>query len=94
MSFVDDEESERVLLQAILEYAGHKTCFAQDGEEALRQYAMKQIDVVVTERKMPEAHGFELITVLRDFAEPPDVVRSPRPPLLDAADRAPADRAS
>jgi CheY-like chemotaxis protein len=71
---VDDEESERMLLQAILEHAGHETCFAQDGEEALRQYAMKKIDVVVTDLQMPEVHGFELITVLRDFAEPPGVV--------------------
>lgn len=71
---VDDEEADRLILQAILERAGHETFFAHDGEEALREYALRGIDVVVTDLQMPEVHGFELITVLRDFAKPPALV--------------------
>jgi CheY-like chemotaxis protein len=71
---VDDEEGDRLIAQAILERAGHETFFAHDGEEALRQYALKGIDVVVTDLHMPEVHGFELISVLRDFKKPPAVV--------------------
>jgi len=71
---VDDEEGDRLIAQAILERAGHETFFAHDGEEALRQFALKGIDVVVTDLQMPEVHGFELITVLRDFAKPPALV--------------------
>ena len=71
---VDDEEGDRLIAQAILERAGHETFFAHDGEDALRQFALKGIDVVVTDLQMPEVHGFELITVLRDFAKPPALV--------------------
>ena len=71
---VDDEEADRLLVQAILERAGHETFLAVDGEEALREYALREIDLVVTDLQMPEVHGFELITVLREFAKPPAVV--------------------
>ncbi len=71
---VDDEESDRLLVQAILERAGHETFFAEDGEEALREYALHGIDLVVTDLQMPEVHGFELITILREFAKPPAVI--------------------
>jgi len=71
---VDDEEGDRLIAQAILDRAGHETYFAHDGEEALRQFALEGIDVVVTDLQMPRVHGFELITVLRDFEAPPAVV--------------------
>ncbi len=71
---VDDEEGDRLIAQAILARAGHETFFAHDGEDALRQYALKGIDLVLTDLQMPEVHGFELISVLRDFTDPPALV--------------------
>ena len=71
---VDDEEGDRLIAQAILARAGHETFFAHDGEDALRQYALQGIEVVLTDLQMPEVHGFELISVLRDFREPPALV--------------------
>ena len=71
---VDDDEADRLIAQAILARAGHETFFAHDGEEALRQHALKDIDVVLTDLQMPEVHGFELISVLRDFQKPPALV--------------------
>jgi CheY-like chemotaxis protein len=71
---VDDEESDRLMAQAILAHAGHETFFAHDGEEALRQYALQDIDVIVTDLHMPQVHGFELISVLRDFPRAPALV--------------------
>lgn len=71
---VDDEESDRLMMQVVLEHAGHETFLAFDGEEALRKYAVEGIDVVVTDLHMPEVHGFELISVLRDFDKPPALV--------------------
>ena len=71
---VDDEEGDRLIAQAILARAGHETFFAHDGEDALRQYALQGIEVVLTDLQMPEVHGFELISVLRDFKEPPALV--------------------
>lgn len=71
---VDDEESDRLIAQAILVRAGHETVFAHDGEEALRQYALQEIDLVLTDLHMPQIHGFELISVLRDFRKRPALV--------------------
>lgn len=71
---VDDEEGDRLIAEAILTRAGHECFFAHDGEDALRQYALKGIEVVVTDLQMPQVHGFELISVLRDFETPPVVV--------------------
>ena len=71
---VDDEEGDRLIAQAILARAGHETFFAHDGEDALRQFALTGIEVVLTDLQMPEVHGFELISVLRDFERPPALV--------------------
>lgn len=71
---VDDEESDRLLLQAILARIGHETVVAVSGEEALRRYLETGIDVVVTDLHMQDVHGFELISILREFDPPPPVV--------------------
>lgn len=71
---VDDEESDRLFIQAILARAGHETCFARDGDEALRQYRLEGVDLVITDLQMPQVHGFELISVLRDFEPTPPVI--------------------
>lgn len=71
---VDDEEADRLLLQAILARAGHDTFFAESGEEAVREYRLRGIEVVVTDLQMSEGHGYELITALRDFEPRPAVI--------------------
>lgn len=71
---VDDEESDRLLQQRILERHGHEVCTAADGVEALSSLGVKDIDLVITDLHMPVIHGLELISVLRD--------RSPRPTVV------------
>jgi len=71
---VEDEESDRLLLQSILAHAGHETCFAKDGHEAVRVFRDAEVDVIVTDLQMPEVHGFELISELREIPHPPPVI--------------------
>ncbi len=71
---VDDDKSDRVLLSAILERADHEVFFAEDGEEALREYGGHAIEVVITDLQMPRVHGLELITVLRDLSPRPAII--------------------
>jgi CheY-like chemotaxis protein len=71
---VDDEESDRLLIQAILARTGYETVVAVSGEEAIRRYLETGIDVVVTDLHMQDVHGFELISILREFAPPPPVI--------------------
>lgn len=71
---VDDEETDLLLMQSILARAGYQTEVAVTGEDALRQYLTESVDVVVTDLQMPDVHGFELITILREFEDPPAVI--------------------
>jgi CheY-like chemotaxis protein len=71
---VDDDESDRLLLQAILARAGHETLFALGGQEALEKCETEDIHVVVTDLQMPEVHGFELISALRDITPPVPII--------------------
>ena len=71
---VDDEEGDRVVLRTILERSHHQVFEATDGDEALREYEGKDIDVVVTDLQMRNVHGLELITILRDFEPRPGIV--------------------
>ena len=71
---VDDEETDLLLMQSILARAGYETEVAVTGEDALRQYLNESVDVVVTDLQMPDVHGFELITILREFENPPAVI--------------------
>ena len=71
---VDDEEADRLLVQAVLQRAGYQTLLASGGEDAFRQFLDAGIDVVVTDLNMPDVHGFELITILREFSPPPAVI--------------------
>jgi CheY-like chemotaxis protein len=70
----DDEESDRRLLQAILERAGHEVMLVEDGEAALDACRSGSIDIVVTDLQMPKIHGFELITAIRDLANPLPII--------------------
>ena len=71
---VDDDEAARVLLSTILERAGHDTVLVRDGREAVSVYGATEIDVVITDLQMPEAHGLELITLLRALSPPPAII--------------------
>ena len=71
---VDDEEAERLLQRRILERHGHDVCTAADGVEALLSLRTTNIDVVITDLQMPDIHGLELISVLRDQSPRPTIV--------------------
>lgn len=71
---VDDDEADRLLIQAILARAGHETVFADGGSEAIAYFGATVIDLVVTDLQMPDTHGFEVISVLRELEPPPPVI--------------------
>ena len=62
---VDDEKTDLIIMLNIVERAGHDVYFASDGAEGLRVYVQRNIDVVVTDLRMPEVHGLEFIVALR-----------------------------
>lgn len=58
---VDDDEMNRLLEKTIVENAGYTPFFANDGESALRVYEENDIDVVITDLRMPNVDGLRLI---------------------------------
>jgi DNA-binding NtrC family response regulator len=62
---VDDEPGIRELLSMILEAAGHSVIAAEDGIEAPKVMASREINVVITDLLMPERDGLEFITEIR-----------------------------
>jgi CheY-like chemotaxis protein len=62
---VDDEPSIRFLLTAVLEQAGYAIDVAEDGFAALRKMQESMPDLVITDLRMPNMNGFELLSVIR-----------------------------
>lgn len=62
---VDDEEGDRLIQRSILDATGHELFFAATGEEAVKAYFRKEIDIVVTDLRMPRGNGLELIEAIR-----------------------------
>ncbi len=64
---VDDEEGMRRLLSRVLGRAGYDAVAVGSGAEALRQVASDRFDLVVTDIKMPEMDGLQLLEELKEF---------------------------
>ncbi len=62
---VDDLETDRFCEAKIIEDAGHTPFFAGDGEAALTMYKENDIDLVITDLRMPKVDGRSLIRGLR-----------------------------
>ena len=69
---VDDDESLRRVTQVQLEQAGYETKVAADGNEAMRLLLKFPQDLVITDLRMPEMSGLELLR--RIHSEYPDTV--------------------
>jgi two-component system response regulator AtoC len=62
---VDDEESIRVMLRALLRKRGYEVAIASNGLEALEEMEREVPDVCFVDVKMPKVGGIELITEMR-----------------------------
>ncbi|MCA1825418.1 MAG: hybrid sensor histidine kinase/response regulator [Myxococcales bacterium] len=88
---VDDERANLTVLRSFLE-AGYTVHEAQSGPEALKIAKEADLDVVITDQRMPEMTGVELLENLREFK--PDVAGivltgfTDPPALISAINRA------
>ena len=74
---VDDERNIRFVLGAVLEQAGYAVEVAEDGFVALRKIQESMPDLVITDLRMPNMNGFELLSVIRTrFRELPTIAIS------------------
>lgn len=61
----DDSESIREILAFSLERAGYQVLVASDGQDALRFFDGRPIDLLLTDYHMPNVNGLELIAKVR-----------------------------
>jgi two-component system NtrC family response regulator len=63
---VDDEKNYPLILSAILEEEGFETFTANSGHKALEILENTDIDLVLTDMKMPSMDGIELLERIKD----------------------------
>lgn len=63
--FVDDDDTIREAMVAILAWFGHNTLSAALGEEAVEMYRSNAIDLIITDNSMPDMKGHELAQKIR-----------------------------
>ena len=61
----EDERTRAMIIQDTLDGQGFHVTVADDGEEALRLYAVNKPDVLVADVMMPRMDGFELVRRIR-----------------------------
>jgi len=83
---VDDEVNIRVLLSEELSPIGHVSC-CSNGPEALRELKENQLDIVITDFKMPGMDGNELTKKIKNINPGiPVIMLSAVPPPESQAD--------
>ena len=71
--FVDDEERVLNCLRGGLLDEPYKTLFAESGQEALEILKQNEVQVIVTDMRMPDMNGLELLKIVKE--EYPNIVR-------------------
>jgi two-component system response regulator AtoC len=62
---VDDEPKMRRVLEIMLQKMGHRVLAAGNGVEALEIFRSQAVDLIITDLRMPEMDGIELLAQLR-----------------------------
>jgi len=70
---VDDEEKVLGSLKRGLLFESYNSLFANSGKEALEILEQEKVHVLVTDMRMPEMSGLELLKIVRE--KYPDIVR-------------------
>jgi two-component system response regulator HydG len=71
---VDDEQHIRQTLQAILERKKYKVTVADDGQAALEIVRQQPIDLILTDLKMPQMDGLQLLKAAKMLAPEIEVI--------------------
>ena len=82
---VDDERRQRDILQMILEAEGYETTAAGNGRQALQAAEGGGFDVVLTDLKMPDLNGIELLSEILKLQPSPLVVLMTAHGTIDSA---------
>lgn len=65
---IDDDESLRSTVEAMLKHGGHDVVLATDGEHGLEHFQRQHFDLVLCDVFMPNKEGLETIRELRQLS--------------------------
>ncbi len=71
---VDDEEPIREMLEEFLGFRGYRVVAAENGREALDLIRAHRVDLILTDMKMPELGGIELLGEVSRLRSPPTTI--------------------
>ena len=71
---VDDEESIRDLCKRILKLRKYEVDLAEDGEKAIEKILKQKYDLVITDLKMGEINGLDVIRKIKSVSPSTDVI--------------------
>src|SRR4030042_3400317 len=71
---VDDEPHSLLGLCQILTDEGYKTLPAKNGMEALEKLKTESADIIITDQKMPDLSGMELLAEVKKLERPVPVI--------------------
>jgi len=71
---IEDNERMAKILARHMEIEGHQVILAQDGEAGLEAFRKQKVDLIVTDLKLPEKSGLEVLQAVKD--------ENPRVPVL------------
>ena len=63
---VDDEQSQRTILKRVLEREGHEIETADNGKTALQLLRKTQFNLVISDMRMPQMNGRDLLKVIKE----------------------------
>ncbi|MDX2186930.1 MAG: response regulator [Opitutaceae bacterium] len=64
----EDNATNRLIIQLMLESLGHTVAFAEDGQEAVERLSRDVFDLVLMDNRMPVMDGFQATRIIRDPA--------------------------
>jgi CheY-like chemotaxis protein len=64
----DDNQSDRMILCAIVKKMGHVVCQAVDGNEAIQQYIQEKPDIILLDVIMPNLNGQQAAKAIKSLA--------------------------
>ncbi|HET7747269.1 MAG TPA: sigma-54 dependent transcriptional regulator [Vicinamibacteria bacterium] len=82
---VDDEPRQRDILKMILDAEGYDTALAGSGRQALQSARAEPFDVVLTDLKMPDLSGIDLLAQLPQKPNGPSVILMTAHGTIDSA---------
>jgi len=90
---VDDQESVRKLLEAVLRVRSYDVCYASSGPEGIEVAAREQPDLILLDVMMPGMDGFKVCQTLKRGAATSHIPVVFLTARSDAADREMAEQA-